>query len=296
MNTLQLSTKLGKISELKTLLSNKEKSNESLLQLFDKFSTTKILSPLESIKSKGISTKSILLGLLLMRLLTLTVRSLVLSGQHKDTYCRLKNNESIDWRKFIYSYIQRYFHLIKKYSNLQEQGTKCLIIDDSLLEKTGKRIEFIGKVFDHITKRTMLGFRILLLGYWDGVTMNPIDFSFHRKKGKNKSKPYGLKNKELALRFDKKRDNTTAGSKRVKELDIDKISNTIKMIKRAVKHGIIFQYVLMDSWFVTEKMIKAVRALKHGKIHLLGMSKMDKRKYNYNGKNYTASELLKKKN
>jgi hypothetical protein len=39
---------------------------------------------------------------------------------------------------------------------------------------------------------------------------------FHRKKGKNKSKPYGLKNKELALRFDKKRDNTTAGSKRVK--------------------------------------------------------------------------------
>jgi hypothetical protein len=100
MNTLQLSTKLGKISELITLLSNKEKSNESLLQLFDKFSTTKILSPLESIKPNGISSKSILLGLLLMRLLTLTVRSLILSGQHKelrkDTYFRLKNNESID--------------------------------------------------------------------------------------------------------------------------------------------------------------------------------------------------------
>jgi len=114
MNTLQLSIKLGKISELKTLLSNKEKSNETLLQLFNKFSTTKILSPLESIKSKGISSKSILLGLLLT-LLSLTVRSLVLSGQHKelrkDTYYRLKSNKSIDWRKFIYSYIQRYFHL-----------------------------------------------------------------------------------------------------------------------------------------------------------------------------------------
>jgi len=143
---------------------------------------------LESIKSKGISSKSILLGLLLTRLLSLTVRSLVLSGQHKelrkDTYYRLKNNESIDWRKSIYSYIQRYFHLIKKYSNLQEQGIKCLIIDDSLLEKTGKRIEFIGKVFDHITKRTMLGFRILLLGYWDGVTMNPHRFFVSSQKRK----------------------------------------------------------------------------------------------------------------
>ena len=44
----------------------------------------------------------------------------------------------------------------------EKRKPRCLIFDDSLLEKTGNKIEKIGKVFDHVTQRMVLGFNLLL--------------------------------------------------------------------------------------------------------------------------------------
>jgi hypothetical protein len=72
-----------------------------------------------------------------------------------------------------------------------------MIFDDIILTKTGKNIEKVSRVFDHVTQRYVIGFKLLLMGYWDGVSFIPMDFSIHRKRGQNKEKPFGFKTKEL---------------------------------------------------------------------------------------------------
>ncbi len=66
----------------------------------------------------------------------------------------------------------------------------------------------------------------------------------------------------------------------------------LEMLKRAVKHGFVPDYVLMDKWFTSEKVIKAIRLLRKGRIHIVAACRKDKRKYVFRGKAYTASELL----
>lgn len=299
MKNMQLTSKIHNISELKSILSRKEKTNDTLVELFERFKVKRINGFFDNVKSKGIGAYNVVFGLLLTRLLSVTVRGMLLGGYKelsptkKDTYYRLKNDSRIDWRKFLYSFIYRYIQLVKRHTNVTGDRIKCLIIDDSLLEKTGRKIEFVGRLFDHVTHRYILGIRMLTLGFWDGVSFNALDFSLHRENGKNPNRPFGMTKKELRKQYHKKRESKTPGAKRAKELDTDKISTAILMVKRAVKHRITVDYALMDSWFVCEKMILAIQKIKKT-VHLLGTCKMDKRKYNFLGKDLTAKELLNK--
>ena len=66
------------------------------------------------------------------------------------------------------------------------------------------------------------------------------------------------------------------------------------MIKRAVKNGLMATYVLMDSWFVSEYMIKSIRSIKNGEMHVLGMCKMDMRKFTVYGKEMNSAQITTK--
>jgi hypothetical protein len=68
----------------------------------------------------------------------------------------------------------------------------------------------------------------------------------------------------------------------------------VSMLKRAVKNGFFASYVLMDSWFVNDNMIKRVRSIKKGAMHILGMCKLDKRKYLVDKKELNAHQLITK--
>ena len=71
-----------------------------------------------------------------------------------------------------------------------------LVLDDSFLLKTGRYIEKISRMFDHVSKQFLLGYKLLVMGYWDGGVFLPLDFSLHREMERNKDKPFGLKKKE----------------------------------------------------------------------------------------------------
>ncbi len=58
-----------------------------------------------------------------------------------------------------------------------------------------------------------------------------------------------------------------------------KFQAALAMLRRAAKNGFRAGYVLMDSWFVNDYMIKGVRSAHIGAMHLLGAYKIDKRKY-----------------
>ncbi|MDO9592783.1 MAG: IS4 family transposase, partial [Erysipelotrichaceae bacterium] len=204
---------------------------------------------------------------------------------------RLMNNPWMNWRKLLIGFAKQFVALAKANGD-NTSGVTCFVLDDTDIEKTGKKFEFIGRIFNHVTKLYPLGFKLLLLAFWDGKSLIATDCSLHREKGKKGT--YGMSKKELRSQFGKKREAKSPGHKRVKELDMKKGDTAVLMLKRAVKNGFIASYVLMDSWFVNDYMIKSVRAIKNGAMHLLGMCKLDRRQYLIDKKLLNAHQLITK--
>jgi hypothetical protein len=211
-----------------------------------------------------------------------------------DVFYRLKNSEKICWRRILWYVVQKFLLQTQKNSDKSDTSSAktkpgCLILDDTLLEKTGRKIEKIGKVFDHVNQRMVLGFKLLVGLYFDGKNAIPVDFSLVREKGQKADKPFGMSKKHLRAQFSKKRAKDSEGILRVKELDISKIELSIQMFLRAVLHGITVDYVLCDSWFTCSSLLTAVR--RKGS-HLIGMYKMVKTKFEYRGKKLSYKQIL----
>jgi len=290
---------ITKLHELKGIFTQPEKAGDTLIDIGEKYFTPKLRRKFDAVKKRGYYASDILLVLLYLPFLGVSsVRGLFKSGcsnlsdAQKDVYYRLKDNSEIDWRSFLYSFTKRFKRLSEQKGEPATNVPRCLIVDDSDCPKRGKKIEYIGKIYNHVLHKWVLGFKLLTLGYWDGKSMIPLDFSLHNEKGKNKKRPYGLKPSELKKRYSKPRATHTPAARRVAELRESKIINAVKMIKRAVKHGFIADFILTDNWFTSEYFIKSIRKLKKGMLHLLGMCKMDKRNYLFEGKEYTAKQLL----
>lgn len=203
----------------------------------------------------------------------------------KDVFYDFMKNSSIDWRRIVYLFYKQVASLIAKQT--QEKGgiPKCLIVDDSLLPKSGKCIEFIGKVYDHCSHTYSIGMKLLVLGCWDGKSFMPLDFSLHNEPGKTKKR--GLKEKELNAQFSKERDTSMAGYHREVEVSKDKISTALSMVKRAIKKGITAKYVLIDSWFASEKFISGIHQIKKD-LFVIGLMKTN-RIITVQGKNHMAN-------
>jgi predicted nucleic acid-binding Zn finger protein len=208
----------------------------------------------------------------------------------KDVFYRLKNNPSINWRAILWLFVQKYNKTVTEKGDGTSRN-RCLVVDDSLVEKTGKCIEKVSRLWDHVSHRYLMGYKLLALTYWDGSSCIPVDFSLHRERGKNKEKPFGLKNKEYKKQAKKKRDKQQPGYTRAKEADYGKIDMAVAMIKRALFNGLSVDYLLMDSWFTCWKFIELVSTYKKKKVHLLGMYKIAKTKFDYNEGQFTHSQI-----
>jgi hypothetical protein len=210
----------------------------------------------------------------------------------KDVFYRLLNESTINWRKLAYKLSMQ---LIRKTANKSDERTakqpRCLIVDDSDLPKTGRRIELIGKVFSHVTGKGILAFKGLFLGYHDGKSFFALDFSLHGEVGKNKKKPYGLTSKQLKERYSKHRYKNSAAFERKEDYFSSKIQRMMEMIKTAIGNGLRFDYVLVDSWFTCTALVKFIKTRRIG-CHLLGMAKMGKTRYLFNNKKLTAKEII----
>lgn len=207
----------------------------------------------------------------------------------KDVFYRLKNNPGINWRYILWLFACKFVKLTR---DERDSGqVKCLIFDDTVLQKTGKFIEKVSMVWDHVQNSWVLGYKLLVMGYWDGTSMIPLDLSLHREEGKNKDKPYGLRKKDLRRQFNKRRQSGSHSSDRAKETDESKISVMLKMFKRAISHGLKVDYVLVDSWFTCEALINAVAGVKNQCVHLIGMYKIARTQFTFKAKQQTYAQI-----
>ena len=274
---------------------------EKIMRHLDILMNRRLFPSQTAIKVKGYSPSSLLKTLFIMPFLSLpNVTSIYKSGvKHvaeagKDAFYELKNNNKINWRGFLDSTVRRFVKTVKENAVSEQSLLQCFIVDDTFCEKTGKCIEMIGHVWDHVAHKYLLGFKILVLGYWDGKSFIPVDFSFHGENGKNPAKPQGMTKKELKNRFQMQRNQDSCpANERVGEYFMNKLEVAVGMVNRAVKHGLLAQYVLADSWFINETFISGIRNIRKGLLHVVGMCTSNK-KFDINGKGYKQTALIAK--
>lgn len=283
------------LHELKDFIQTDKQKEYSITSFFKHFCTKQVDNLFVRFKTKGISFNEAILKLLLMTIGQMTIfRCVSQEGDNaiagKDAFYSIKNNPWTDWRVIVMTMVMR-FQTLKKHSIPSvRNGIRCLIADDTAMQKRGKTMEGISKIWDHVFHRSILGFKGLFLAFWDGVSFIPVDFSLHNEKGKNPDKPFGLSKKVAINRYSKNRCANAPGTMRKKELELSKITSLINMVGRALKQGLKAEYLLVDSWFMCEELIRFI--FKKPGMFILGMCKMGKAKYDLGNKSSDAPHLL----
>lgn len=286
----------NKIAELKPSFTHRWLEADFILGSLSCFKLSAVSKCFEGLKQKGYSLTSLFCILLSLPYLGhSTVNGFLNSSlsnyvkARKDAFYRLKNKSGIDWRSVLWFFASKFISITSKEN--ADQGVKCLIFDDSVMPKRGKRIERISRVWDHVSNRSVLGYKILVGMYWDGVSCIPVDFSIHREKGQKKGNPFGLKKKELKKQFKKQRDKDSVSQQRVRETDVSKIVSAVDMVKGAMKKKLEIDYLLMDSWFTCWAFVELAVRYKQKGLHLIGMYKVAKTKFDVDGKQLTYSQI-----
>ena len=284
------------LNEIKTVLDEHSYPIQlTITDLLVKFKFKSIILKSGYRKEQGYSVAEILHLLILIPLFLMKTVDSILKSHYgnftemkKDSIYRLKNDENMPWRSILFRVSKRFKELVKNANDevASEINITAFIVDDTLNAKTGRHIENVSFVHDHGSGKnhSRLGFKDLVLGYYDGKSITPLDFSIHKERE--------LSLKKRKEQFHKEVDRKSHGFKRRKEADLDKITNAITMMKRAVKNGFIPQYALSDAWFPSFEYIEEIRNIKDGAIHVISGMRKDRRKYTYNSKDLNAKELL----
>ena len=203
----------------------------------------------------------------------------------KNVVYRFLNNPRFGWRNFLLAVSQ---NVISKMAQLTSSKRKrVLIIDDSLYSRgRSNKVELLANVFDHTSSKFVKGFRMLTLGWSDGHSFVPIDFSLL-----SSSKP---KNRycETSSSIDKR----THGYKRRQEAIQNTPEVVLSLVSRTLKAGVQADTILMDSWFMFLPLIKS---LHNEGLTVIGMVKDLNQRYIFGGKwltLMTLKDLYKKSN
>jgi len=384
-----------KLGEFEKFIEDENKTGLCLEDTLKFFEIQRIFRHFESVKQGGIKVVLVLTALLVMLFYNGRNIHSFFSRQFgkvagirgsKNPYYDLLGNEYLCWRSILYMFVMRYLNLVSRIRNHEGQ-IRALIFDDSLLEKRGKKIEGVSKVYDHVTGRFVFGYKILVCGYWDGVNFIPVDFSLHRERGKELDKArsgcnrarrkarkarlayhdhkkrhnqaraklnqfisgrknagktgieklkkyvvrskkqlsklrrkmkdaetdlagkeklvkekqktaplYGLPPSTYRKQYKKDRSKDSAGYQRKLEADQSKSSNVVNMLRRSVKRGFDFDYVLFDSWFFSKEILACIESFRSRCIKLIAMVKMNKTLYRdcLDDQEGKANELRKK--
>ena len=292
-----MEAKIEKISELSKLLSVKTRMSDDLFHLFGKFDIGHLLSRLSLEKHDGVSASELILSLCLFRIVGESIHRICkhkiyeLSNHGKNCFYRMMIRPQMDWRRLMNHFAPRYMCLLRKYSEApQSNTTTCFIIDDTVLEKSGVRMEGISRVYDHVKGRCVLGYKLLLCAFFDGKTTIPFDFSLHQEKGKQGD--CGLTKQQYRKAYHIKRNTGNPDYKCFQECKMSKMEVAMDMLRRGWKMGLHAKYVITDSWFTCEQLMTCVRSIGKGAMHIVGLAKMGKTKYTVSGRKKNAAELI----
>jgi hypothetical protein len=150
-----------------------------------------------------------------------------MTAMTKDTMYRLKNHEKVPWRPILYGIATRFQNLVNRDQIVAPHA--AVILDDTTDRQGGRHLENVSYVVDHVIGKTLLGFKHLVLGFFDGTTFIPLDFSIHTEQR--------LRGRKRQEQYRKICRPGSPGFIRRQECAVDKIPQAIAMVKRASSTG-----------------------------------------------------------
>jgi hypothetical protein len=208
-----------KIEQIEKVASSPEKITQSLTEVIDKFNIISSFKKIDFAKRSGILASTLTTTLLLLPFIGAnSIWNFIKGGLNKenqgqkDAFYELKNNPKINWRSLLLLIAKHFQYIVNQdcneYTDVKSEVSriKATIFDDSALEKTGKNIEGIGYIHDHVKDMHFLGYKLLVCGFWDGSSFIPIDFSLHkekRDKSLKKAEQRLVKKKDKILKVEK---------------------------------------------------------------------------------------------
>ncbi|MCP4297590.1 MAG: transposase [Proteobacteria bacterium] len=199
------------------------------------------------------------------------------STSKKDSFYRFKNNKKFRWRAFLYCFNLQIFSEILLRNTPRKECS--FIIDDTVIQKRGKKIANLSFIHDHAQGKSVLGYNIVTLALFNGKSVYPFDLV-------KKDIPRVLSK----LLGDSRSD---SGSRSFEAKYSTKLSLAKQMIKRAVSKGIVPGYILFDSWYSWSGFITKLRKIDH-RIHIICRLKTSNEKYLFQEKSYSLVELYKR--
>ena len=203
-------------------------------------------------------------------------------GMAKDTVYRFLNSVHTNWRRFLLLLSSRVIR-----DELEPltgaANMKVLIADDTLYRRNrSKHVELLSRVFDHTDRRYYRGFRMLTLGWSDGISFLPVSCAI---LASNKEK-----NRLVPSRTDL--DRRSNGARRRQEGICKSPDVLVEMVTKATASGIQASHLLFDSWFAYPA---TMRKLLAKGMHTLCMLKVtEKIFYRYQGEDITLAAIYRK--
>ena len=168
-------------------------------------------------------------------------------GFAKDAAYEFLKNPRYNWRKLLLDLVTVVVRFMEVLTS--EAREKVLVIDDSTYDRSRSRmVELLAWVHDHTGNRSIKGFRLLTLGWSDGVSFLPLDFILCSSTKASK-RLQGIR-KEL--------DKRCCGYKRRMEAMVKSTEHLEAMVKRVLARGIRADYLLMDSWFAFPSLLASL--------------------------------------
>lgn len=198
----------------------------------------------------------------------------------KDAAYEFLKNPRYNWRTFLLGLVTVVVRFMDVLTT--EQREKVLIIDDSTYDRSrSKVVELLAWVHDHNANRSLKGFKLMTLGWSDGVSFLPLDFILC-SSSKASKRLQGIR-KEV--------DKRCCGYKRRMEAMVKSTEHLETMVKRVLARGIRADYLLMDSWFAFPALLATLA--KHLPVICMGKD-MPKVFYRHQGQWLTLGRLFAK--
>jgi SRSO17 transposase len=197
-------------------------------------------------------------------------RECLQGAMSKDVFYDTMNREDMDWR----NYHSQIAH--KTVRTLKESGKKAYVVDDSVLQRFGKKMPGLSSHFDHTFGRHVMGQQVLTLGLSCEEGFVPLDSELFISQ---------TKAIELHDAFD---DGRSIVAKRYRTAQqCSKPEMVRSMVKRALNAGIMADYLLADAWFGTKAMIRLTQ-----ETSLVPVLRMKKNKMKYRMKELSHGETV----
>jgi hypothetical protein len=196
----------------------------------------------------------------------------------KDAVYRLLQNARINWELFLLNLSCSVVAVVDKLTS--DDRKSVLIVDDSpYYRNRSKKVEFLSRCFDHVTKKYYKGLTLLTLGWSDGQTFLPISFRL-LGSGDDGNLLEGSHVKE---------DKRTLATRRRIDARTDKPTLVLSMLEAVKGTAAQAKYVLFDSWFSAPSAILSIKALGY---HVVArLRNHENFRYEYKGENLSISKI-----